>query len=276
MEKRSAIRVDLGPGLEQADAHPVVYVTWNDVTAFCEWLSQKEGQTSHLPTETQWEYACRAGTTTTWYSGNDEGALREHAWLRFNAGYKTHPVGQKSPNAWGLYDMHGNVWEWCQDWFGKRYYATSPMDDPPGPSGGSGRVLRGGGWDNVGRDCRSAYRDWNIRGHRHILYGFRVARSIRSAESAPVSPAKSGEEHRLGPPQSQAVPPPRPDTPRPAAIPRLAHGKPTGPAPPLAVAPFDANKAKELQTAWAEYLKIPGRAHQLDRHEAGAYSARRV
>jgi formylglycine-generating enzyme required for sulfatase activity len=96
-------------GFEQGDDHPVVNVTWNDVTAFCAWLSEKEGQKSQLPSEAQWEYACRAGTTTRWYSGDDEGALKEHGWFSFNAENKTHPVGEKSPNAWGLYDMHGNV-----------------------------------------------------------------------------------------------------------------------------------------------------------------------
>jgi formylglycine-generating enzyme required for sulfatase activity len=105
-------------GFEQADDHPVVNVSWNDVTAFCAWLSEKEGEKSHLPSESQWEYACRVGTTTTWYSGDDEDALKDHARFSLNAGGKMHPVGQKSPNAWGLYDMHGNAWEWCQDWWG--------------------------------------------------------------------------------------------------------------------------------------------------------------
>ena len=235
----------------------MVIVSWNDVTAFCQWLSEKEGEKSHLPTEAQWEYACRAGTATAWYSGDDEGALKDHAWSRTNAGFRTRPVAQKSPNAWGLYDMHGNIFEWCQDWFGSRYYASSPMDDPTGPPESSVRVLRGGSWLTFAFVCRASYRYSIVPTFRAEDIGFRVARSIRSAESAPASPAKSGEgtvRVRRNPKPSR---PRGPDTPRPAAIPRLAHGKPTGPAPPLAVAPFDANKAKELQTAWAEYLKIP-------------------
>jgi formylglycine-generating enzyme required for sulfatase activity/serine/threonine protein kinase len=167
-------------GFEQADNHPVVNVSWNDVTAFCTWLSEKEGEKSHLPSEAQWEYACRAGTTTTWYSGDDEGALKEHAWLSSNA-EKTHPVGQKSPNAWGPYDMHGNVWEWCQDWWGDRYYATSPMEDPPGASGGSDRVFRGGCWNDYAWLCRAALRYRLVRSFRIGNLGFRLARTVSSS-----------------------------------------------------------------------------------------------
>jgi formylglycine-generating enzyme required for sulfatase activity len=166
-------------GFEQADDHPVVNVTWNDVTAFCAWVSEKEGEKSQLPTEAQWEYACRAGTTTTWYSGDDEGALKEHGWFSFNSDKKTHPVGQKSPNAWGLYDMHGNVWEWCQDWWAVDYYATSPLDDPPGASGGSHRVARGGGWWGDASGCRASCRGgWRGPGIRFVYLGFRLASTV--------------------------------------------------------------------------------------------------
>jgi formylglycine-generating enzyme required for sulfatase activity len=122
----------------------VVNVTWNDVTAFCTWLSEKEGEITHLPSEAQWEYACRAGTRTTWYSGDDEESLKRHAWFSFNSEAKLHPVCQKSPNAWWLYDMHGNVWEWCQDWWAADYCGASPLDDPTGPGGGSDQIGRGG------------------------------------------------------------------------------------------------------------------------------------
>ena len=118
-------------------AHPVETVKWYEASAFGRKLGELPAEQAvhvqyRLPTEAEWEYACRAGTTTTWYSGDDEEALKVHAWFVANAGNKLHPVGQKSPNAWGLYDMHGNVIEWCQDWFGDRYYATSPVDDPTG------------------------------------------------------------------------------------------------------------------------------------------------
>ena len=134
-----------------------------------------------LPTEAEWEYACRAGTTTTWYAGDDEGALKEHAWFVANAGKKLHPVGQKSPNAWGLYDMHGNVWEWCQDWFRERYYTTSPADDPTGAPAGSQRVNRGGSWSAGVAGCRSAYRGGTAPEGRSENLGFRLVRIVSSS-----------------------------------------------------------------------------------------------
>ena len=164
-------------GLEQTDDHPVANVSWNDGVAFCEWLSKKESEPSSLPTEAQWEYACRAGTTTRWYSGDDEAGLKDVAWYSAIAKGKTHAVGQKTPNAWGLCDMHGNVWEWCQDWFGDRYYATSPIDDPTGASEGSFRVARGGGWYGFAWYCRSAFRGRGSPDDRLDFLGFRVARS---------------------------------------------------------------------------------------------------
>ncbi|NUQ62837.1 MAG: SUMF1/EgtB/PvdO family nonheme iron enzyme [Pirellulales bacterium] len=165
-------------GFEQADDHPVVNVHWNDVTAFCAWLSEKEGEKSCLPSEAQWEYACRVGTTTRFYSGDDEGALKEHAWFVSNAESKTHPVGQKSPNAWSLYDMHGNVWEWCQDWWSADYYGASPLEDPTGPEGGEHQVLRGGGWSGVAPFCRAACRHGSGPGFRVYDLGFRLARTV--------------------------------------------------------------------------------------------------
>jgi formylglycine-generating enzyme required for sulfatase activity len=129
-----------------------------------------------LPSEAQWEYACRAGTITKYYFGDDESKLGEYAWYHANSGDKTHPVGEKKPNAWGLYDMHGNLLEWCQDWYSITYYANSATDDPTGATMGSARVNRGGSRFFAARDCRSANRVQNEPVARDSVLGFRVAR----------------------------------------------------------------------------------------------------
>jgi formylglycine-generating enzyme required for sulfatase activity len=164
---------------DQTDQHPVVNVSWDDAVAFCGWLGRKEGKTYRLPTEAEWEYACRAGSTARYCFGNDEEEkeLGDYAWYEKNSESRTHPVGEKRANAFGLYDMHGNVWQWCADWYDSGYYAASPTDDPPGPSTGSYRVSRGGSWYHPARLCRSAARYHIEPGHRFILLGFRVARS---------------------------------------------------------------------------------------------------
>ena len=138
---------------------PVERVSWNDVQEFIKKLNQKEGADMYrLPSEAEWEYACRAGTTT-WYSfGDDESKLGDYAWYDSNSGRKTHPVGQKMPNPWGLYGMHGNVWEWVQDLYHSNCNGA-PTDGSAWESGsGSGRVSRGGGWYLDARRCLSAYR----------------------------------------------------------------------------------------------------------------------
>lgn len=152
---------------------PVEKVSWNDAKDFCRKLSEKTGQTFSLPTEAQWEYACRAGTTTSYCYGDSENSLGDYAWYNGNSGSKTHPVGEKKPNPWGLYDMHGNVWERCEDWFDSEYYANSPLEDPTGPGSGAYRVVRGGGWCGDARICRSAYRAFISPRDRSGL-GFRV------------------------------------------------------------------------------------------------------
>jgi formylglycine-generating enzyme required for sulfatase activity len=163
------------PGMDD----PVVWVTWNDAVAFCGWLSKKEGKEYRLPTEAQWEYACRAGSTTRYCFGDSESELGDYAWYGKNLeGWGTKPVGGKRPNAWGLYDMHGNVWQWCADWYDKDYYAASPVDDPKGPDSGLGRVLRGGGWIDPAWICRSAFRRSFEPGYRFDDPGFRVARAL--------------------------------------------------------------------------------------------------
>lgn len=131
-------------GVEQTDQHPVGNVTWNDATAFCAWLSRKEGKIYRLPTEAQWEYACRAGTTTRWYCGDNRWELREYGVWGGTGGTGPRPVGQKLPSAFGIFDMHGNVAEWCRDWFGEDYYRCAPLHDPEGPTSGTTRVLRDG------------------------------------------------------------------------------------------------------------------------------------
>ncbi len=129
-----------------------------------------------MPTEAQWEYACRAGSKTKYWFGDDGSKLGDYAWYGENSGNTTHPVGEKKPNAWGLYDMHGNVWEWCQDWNEDEYYAKSPVDDPTGAATGWFRVLRGGGWLSPARYCRSANR-YSVSGERNNDLGLRVART---------------------------------------------------------------------------------------------------
>jgi formylglycine-generating enzyme len=111
-----------------------------------------------LPTEAQSEYTCRAGSATLFHFGEDVKALPEYGWFRLNSDGQTHPVAEKRASPWGLYDMHGNVWEWCRDWFDKDYYKTSPVDDPLGPPVGTYRAGRGGGWFYDGKGCRSAHR----------------------------------------------------------------------------------------------------------------------
>ena len=141
------------PSNVKGPKNPVETVSWDLCQLFLKKLNAKiagHGGTFVLPTEAQWEYACRAGTTTKFYCGDDEALLTEYAWYKANGGDKTHPVGEKMPNPWGLYDMSGNVWQWCQDWYDERYYANSPTDDPAGPSGGLARVDRGGGCSTRG------------------------------------------------------------------------------------------------------------------------------
>jgi formylglycine-generating enzyme required for sulfatase activity len=163
------------PGFEQTDEHPVVNVSWNDAAAFCQWLSEKAGAEYVLPTEAQWEYACRAGTTPAWQCGDSDTTFEEFGWFVVNSGGTTHPAGQLKPNGWSLCDMHGNVWEWCADCWAIDYYAQSPPNDPNGPPTGSHRVSRGGIWNGDARHCRSAYRDHYSPGERSGGLGFRLA-----------------------------------------------------------------------------------------------------
>lgn len=153
---------------------PVESVSWNDCQEFLEKLQAKSPVLKFsLPTEAQWEYACRAGGRGKFTFGDKEDGLGDYAWYDKNADRKTHDAGGKKPNKWGLYDMHGNVWEWCADWHGA--YATGAQKDPTGPSSGVGRVLRGGSWITRQAHCRSAVRDRLRLDNRYNYNGFRVA-----------------------------------------------------------------------------------------------------
>jgi len=163
------------PGFEQTDDHPVVQVSWNDCVAFCRWLKEEEGKTYGLPTEAQWEYACRSGSKFRWCYGNHAQDLEQYAWYSRKGGNYPNPVGQKAANGFGLFDLHGNVWEWCVDRYGEDYYGSSPMDDPTGPTLGSERVNRGGSWAYDWGHCRSADRRYDLPGYRNDTHGFRVA-----------------------------------------------------------------------------------------------------
>jgi formylglycine-generating enzyme required for sulfatase activity len=153
---------------------PIESVTWEEAVAFTKALSLRTGRTARLPTEAEWEYACRAGTTTEYVFGDSVEQLPQHGWFSGNSGLVTHDVGGKPPNPWGLYDVHGNVWEWCLDWFDVGYYANSPAIDPRGPESGTHRALRGGGY--VGRDriLRSADRAGHRPTEKYKDLGLRV------------------------------------------------------------------------------------------------------
>ena len=184
------------PGFEQGGRHPVVNVTWDEAVAFCAYLQSVEGDTCRLPTEAEWEYACRCGTVSKWASGNDERGLQRvanvadaslHAkWPKVAASEAatwddghpfTAPVGSFEPNAFGLHDMHGNVWEWCQDWFAPNDKEGFPRVDPQGSAAGTLRICRGGSWRQAAPVCRSAFRLAKPPSERDIELGFRVVQA---------------------------------------------------------------------------------------------------
>ena len=160
--------------------NPVETVSWNDAQEFCKKLSQLTGKKYRLPTEAEWEYACRAGTQTRFYFGDDATKLEDYGWYNGNSSSKTHTVGEKKPNDWGLYDMSGNVWEWCEDPYHDSY-ADKPENiknngNTAWPSSDiSLRVLRGGSWGSDSWYCRSADRNWYIAVVRFNDIGFRLA-----------------------------------------------------------------------------------------------------
>jgi sulfatase modifying factor 1 len=179
-------------GFDQTDDHPVVNVSWNDANAFCQWLTRKDGKTYRLPTEAEWEYACRAGSDGLFTNGDDpenlarignvaDARVKERfpnsKTIGADDGYLfTAPVGRYAANAWGLHDMHGNVWEWCLDGYDAAYYKDSSPADPRGSSTASLRDIRGGSWGNDPRFCRPACRSGDEPGIRNDYLGFRLAR----------------------------------------------------------------------------------------------------
>ena len=159
--------------------HPAA-VSWEDAQRFIARLNAREpGARYRLPTEAEWEYAARAGTDTAYSFGDSDAGLSAHAWHGEDfASGGTHPVGQKKPNPWGLYDVHGNVWEWVQDWYAPRHASNQPATDPQGPASGSQRVVKGGSWHSTATSWRTAYRKGYAPDYRGISIGFRLVREI--------------------------------------------------------------------------------------------------
>ncbi|HAP66724.1 MAG TPA: DNA recombination protein RecF [Nitrospinae bacterium] len=167
------------PSFSQGNNHPVSCVSWRDAVVYIEWLSNKTGKRYRLPTEAEWEYAARSGgKVEKWAGTNNESELMDYAWYNKNSGSKTHPVGQKKSNGLGLYDMAGNVWEWCSDWFDEKYYSNSPKDNPKGADNGI-RVLRGGSWYNAPHRLRTSVRAEREPDKRADGSGFRLAASVK-------------------------------------------------------------------------------------------------
>jgi formylglycine-generating enzyme required for sulfatase activity len=196
----------VNPSKRKETKGPVERTQWTDAVRFCNRCSELEGLTPcydlntwecnfdasgyRLPTEAEWEYACRAGSTGKYSFGDAEAELPQYAWLKPGSQGRPRPVGQKLPNRWGLFDMHGNVWQWCQDWYSDTYYAASSKNDPHGPATGTMRVLRGGAWDCTAEKCRSAYRHKEHPVYSDACfgsdsYGFRRARKAGTGDKAP-------------------------------------------------------------------------------------------
>jgi formylglycine-generating enzyme required for sulfatase activity len=182
------------PNSREADNFPAGGVAWEDAAAFCNWLSEQEkrrpcyrqegnnwfpvptGNGYRLPTEAEWEYACRAGTNTLYFFGDDRGLLEQYGWYVKNGNGDRHPVGSLNPNPFGLYDMYGNVWEWCQDYYDRKAYEQSPLNDPLGPAAGPRHVIRGGHANDDGLKCESRYRDLTTPQSFNAWNGFRIVR----------------------------------------------------------------------------------------------------
>jgi sulfatase modifying factor 1 len=190
------------PSRWKSDKNPVEQVRWSDAVRYCNARSRLEGlqpcydlQTwecnfhangYRLPTEAEWEYACRAGTETIYFFGNNPSKLTDYAWFDKNSSGRPQPVGQKRPNPWGLYDMYGNVWEWCNDFYKVDYYQESPEESPKGPKAGETKVVRGGSWKFSPESCRSGYRYNEAPGYADVCFGYDIYgfRCVRNAPDA--------------------------------------------------------------------------------------------
>ena len=190
------------PSRWKAPKNPVEQVRWSDAVKFCNARSLAEGLKPcynldtwecdfdadgyRLPTEAEWECACRAGTRTAYFFGDNPPQLGDYAWFEKNSGGHPQPVGQKKPNPWGLYDICGNLWEWCNDFYGVEYYAHSPKENPRGPKEGDSRVVRGGAWKFSGDNCRSGYRYNENPGYVDVCFGYDIYgfRCVRNAPAA--------------------------------------------------------------------------------------------
>ena len=203
-EQYEALMED-NPSRWKGSKNPVEQVRWSDAVRYCNARSEAEGLQPcydlttwecdfsangyRLPTEAEWEYACRAGTKTTYFFGDEPSKLKDYAWFEDNSGGKPQPVGQKPANPWGLYDMCGNVWEWCEDFYKVDYYQESPKDNPRGPKTGETKVVRGGAWKFSAECCRSGYRYNEDPGYADVcfgydIYGFRCVRNAPGAMAA--------------------------------------------------------------------------------------------
>ena len=193
------------PSRWKGKKNPVEQVRWSDAVRYCNarsdlerlqpcydlktWKCNFNANGYRLPTEAEWEYACRAGTETRYSFGNNTSQLRHYAWFKENSGRKPRPVGQKRPNPWGLYDMYGDVWEWCNDFYEVDYYEKSPKENPNGPKTGESKVVRGGCWDSTADKCRSSFRYNENPGYTdacfgYDIYGFRCARNFQGSSKA--------------------------------------------------------------------------------------------
>jgi len=192
------------PSRWKGKTNPVEQMRWSDAVRYSNARSKAEGLQAcydlntwkcnfaangyRLPTEAEWEYACRAGTTTAYSFGDDVSKLKAYAWFEDNSGGKPRPVGQKPANPWGLYDMHGNLWEWCNDFYKVDYFQESPKENPRGPETGETKVLRGGAWKFSDENCRCGYRYNENPGYADVcfgydIYGFRCVRNAPAAAS---------------------------------------------------------------------------------------------